>query len=446
MTDLLDRANSALREASPALAACLSDLGQRALFPPGIPFQAAQAKGKTFNGTIGQITDGHGGAVPLPSLAEGLGGLSEDERTKALLYSPIDGRPELRDLWRERQLRDVGRDAGPNAPATTRPQVTAGLTHGLALLADLFAGPGRAVAVPEPFWGNYRQTFELRRGARMVGAPAVLRDGGGPRFDPEALAKALAGADLAPGEPAVAIANFPSNPGGYSPTEEERARLVRSLVGVASERPLLVIADDAYAGLVYDDAVPRRSIFWDLVDQHPNLVPVKVDGATKELSFFGGRVGFLTFAFDPESPAAEVLESKLKCLVRAGMGSPVAASQVVVARALAHPDVDDEIEAVRQLLGRRHRVLSEALDGCDPELLVPLPSNSGCFALVELGPRALAAGVAPEAVRRHLLEHEDTGLVSIPPRSLRIAYCSVDEDALPELVRRLERGVGQLSG
>src|SRR5688572_31950364 len=38
----------------------LSPLGRRAFFPPDIPFQAAQARGKTYNGTIGQITDGYG--------------------------------------------------------------------------------------------------------------------------------------------------------------------------------------------------------------------------------------------------------------------------------------------------------------------------------------------------------------------------------------------------
>ena len=45
----------------------------------------------------------------------------------------------------------------------------------------------------------------------------------------------------------------------------------------------------AYAGLVYEPDVPRVSLFWDLIGSHSNLVPVKVDGATRELSFFAGR-------------------------------------------------------------------------------------------------------------------------------------------------------------
>lgn len=449
MTDAADslqkQLNDTIRDASPALAAALSPLGSRAAFPQDIPFQAAQARQKAYNGTIGQITDGHGGAVPLPSMAAALGGLGDAERNRALLYSPVEGIAEARQLWRRWQRDRIGDvPGGADALRSTLPLVTIGLTHGLSLIADLFAGAPdgrpRAVAVPQPFWGNYRQSFALRTGARIVSAPAY-RDG---RFNPTALGEALAGADLAPGEPALAVANFPSNPGGYSPTPEEREQVVASLVAVAEERPLVVVADDAYAGLVYEEGIPARSIFWDLQGRHPNLVPVKVDGATKELSFFGGRVGFITFPFEPDSPVAKALESKVKCLVRAGIGSPVAASQAILLASLRHEEVDAEVERVRRLLAGRYRALRAALDEVDPQHLAPMPFNSGCFALVELGEAPIAAGLAADEVRRHLLDAEDTGLVSIGERFLRVAHCSVDEADLPELVRRLARGVADL--
>lgn len=71
-----------------------------------------------------------------------------------------------------------------------------------------------------------------------------------------------------------------------------------------------------------------------------------------------------------------------------------------------------------------------------------LPFNSGCFALVELPERL---GLTSEQVRQHLLEHHETGLISLEPRYLRIAHCSVDAGALPELARRLEAGVRELT-
>jgi aspartate/methionine/tyrosine aminotransferase len=311
-----------------------------------------------------------------------------------------------------------------------------GLSHGLSLIADLFGGPGRAVAVPRPFWGNYRQAFALRTGARILTSPAYV-DG---CYNVHAIAEALAG--LPEGEPAVALLNLPSNPGGYSLTSVEREAVRASLVEVAERRPLVVVCDDAYAGLVYEPDVPRVSLFWDLIGSHPNLVPVKVDGATKELSFFGGRVGFLTFALEPESDAARVMEGKVRMLIRAGVGAPLAASQEVVLQALRKPGIEEEVEQVRLLLDGRYRALKDALAEADPELLTVLPFNSGCFALVEL-PEAL--GLTSEQVRLHLLERHGTGLISIEPRYLRIAHCSVDAGALPELARRLELGVRELT-
>jgi len=430
----LERLNQTLEHEVPALFAALSPLGRRVIFPPDIPFQAAQARGKELNATIGQITDGRGGALRLPSLARGLAGLPDERLDRALLYSPVEGIPELRRAWREHQRRSLPQEL--RGVPSSLPLVSVGLTHGLSLVADLFGGEGCSVAVPAPFWGNYRQTFTTRTGARVVSAPALL-DG---RFDGAAIAQALAGVPA--GEPAVAILNIPSNPGGYSPTVRERETLRESLIAVAETRPLVVVCDDAYAGLVYDDEIPRHSMFWELIGAHPSLVPVKVDGSTKEVSFFGGRVGFLTFGVDPESGAADALESKVKCLTRATLGSPVAASQVLLLEALLSETLDDEVEALRRRLGRRVAVLRQALDGVDRNLLRPLPFNSGCFALAEL-PEELE--LSADQVRLHLLEHQDTGLVSIGPRYLRIAHCSVAAEKLPELVHRVEQGVREMT-
>jgi aspartate/methionine/tyrosine aminotransferase len=430
MGDPAREVNTPLEREAPALFAALSPLGRRAFFPPDVPAQSAEARGTELNGTIGQITDGRGGAVRPPALAAAFGGLAPADVDQALLYSPIEGLPEVRRRWREWQRRGVGAEVPSSLPL-----VTVGLSHGLSLVADLFGGEGKAVAIPQPFWGNYRQAFATRTGARVLTAPTYV-DG---RYNPRALADALAG--LPEGEPAVGLLNVPSNPGGYSPTLEERRQTVESLLAEAARRPLVVVCDDAYAGLVYEPDVPRESLFWDLAGAHPNLVAIKVDGATKEFSFFGGRVGFLTFAVEPGSEAALSLESKVKLLVRSTVGSPVSASQVILLQALRKERIEAEVEEVRMLLEGRYRALKEALAGADPGLLATLPFNSGCFALIELPPRL---GLDSETVRRHLLEHHETGLISLAPRYLRIAHCSVEAAALPELVRRLEKGIAEL--
>ncbi|HEY0553937.1 MAG TPA: aminotransferase class I/II-fold pyridoxal phosphate-dependent enzyme, partial [Thermoanaerobaculia bacterium] len=294
MTEIAATSASSLDEAlereAPALFRALSPLGLRAAslaesLPP-----APQTPG-----------------VGLPDLASAFSGLSTQDLDTALHGSPVAGLPEVRQRWRQWQRRVIAAGAGAGVPSSL-PVVTAGLSHGLSLLADLFGGEGRAVAVPQPFWGNYRQAFATRTGARLLTAPAYV-DG---RYNPRVIADALAG--LPPGEPAVGILNIPSNPGGYSPDAEERRATVESLAAEAGRRPLVVICDDAYAGLVFEPEIPRTSLFWDLIGVHPNLVPVKVDGATKEFSFFGGRIGFITFAAEPGSPVAQALENKMKML------------------------------------------------------------------------------------------------------------------------------------
>jgi aspartate/methionine/tyrosine aminotransferase len=406
--------NEALEREAPALFRALSPLGLRAASPA----ESAPSPPRTS-------------AAGLPDLASAFSGLSAQDLDDALHGSPVAGLPEVRQRWRQWQRRSA-----PEGVPSSLPVVTAGLSHGLSLLADLFGGEGRAVAVPQPFWGNYRQAFATRTGARLLTAPAYV----GGRYNPRVIADALAA--LPPGEPAVGILNLPSNPGGYSPDREERRATVESLVAEADRRPLVVVCDDAYAGLVFEPEIPRESLFWELAGAHPNLAAVKVDGATKEFSFFGGRVGFLTFALDPESDAARALESKLGLLVRSTVGAPVAASQVVLLQALRGDGVAGDIEAVRLLLEGRYRALKGALAAVDPALLTVLPFNSGCFALVEI-PAAL--GIDSEAARRHLLARHDTGLISLAPCYLRIAHCSVDAEALPELARRLEKGISELA-
>jgi aspartate/methionine/tyrosine aminotransferase len=418
-TELNTELNNALAAEAPALFAALSPLGRRA----GLAAETAR-EAKTL---------GAPRAVPA-ELRSAFGDLPAADLEAAFHASPVAGLPEVRRRWREWQRR-----AAPAAVPSSLPLVTVGLSHALSLVADLLGGEGRTVAVPNPFWGNYRQAFAVRTGARVLTAPAYV-DG---RYNPRALAEALSG--LPPGEPAVALLNVPSNPGSYTPDGAERRATVESLLAEAEHRPLVVVCDDAYAGLVFEPEISRASLFWDLAGAHPNLAAVKIDGATKEFSFFGGRVGFLTFGVAPDSAAAVALERKVGMLLRSAMGTPVAASQVVLLQALRRPgvEVEAEIEAVRLLLAGRYRALKAALARVDPRLLTTLPFNSGCFALVEI-PAAL--GLDAETVRRHLLARHDTGLISLAPRYLRIAHCSVDEAALPGLVRRLEQGVAELAG
>ncbi|HET9211650.1 MAG TPA: aminotransferase class I/II-fold pyridoxal phosphate-dependent enzyme [Thermoanaerobaculia bacterium] len=318
--DPVVEANAFLQEAAPAVWAALSPLGRRALQPADfLPLQTAEARGKPFNATIGQITDGHGTAVPLPSMAAALAGLEAEERSRAFLYSPVEGLPELRRAWRDWQRRGVK----PEIPSSL-PMVTVGTAQARMLAAELFAGTGRRVILPHPGREGDRELFAERLKADPV--PCACTEGG--HFDPAAISRHLA--DLPEGEPAVVLLQFPREATGYTPVSREREALCSALTAQAERRPLVVIVDDTWEGL----GTPSASLFWSLAGRHPNLIPLKVDGADGQLGFPGGRVGFLTFPCEPESDLARSLESKTKMLLRAEVGSPPAVTQVILLRAL----------------------------------------------------------------------------------------------------------------
>jgi aspartate/methionine/tyrosine aminotransferase len=247
-----------------------------------------------------------------------LSGLEDEERSRAFLYSPVEGLADLRRAWREWQRRGVR----PELPSSL-PIVTCGTAQARCLALEMVVGEGRAVAVRKGGRPGDRDLLEQRLGARVLEIP---RQQG--RFDPTLTARALS--NLENGEPAVVLLEYPREETGYMPTGHERSTLRHSLIEIAEHRPLVVIVDDVWEV----PETPSGSLFWGLIGRHPNLVPLKVDGADGHLGFPGGRLGFLTFPFAPESAIAVALESKVKMLLRAELGSPSATAQMVLARGL----------------------------------------------------------------------------------------------------------------
>jgi len=198
-----------------------------------------------------------------------------------------------------------------------------------------------------------------------------------------------------------------------------------------------VLCDDAYQGLYHEADIQRRSLFYDLAGRvDPELIlPVKIDGATKELAFFGGRVGFLTFATDEGT--GEALNDKATAIARATVSSLPGPSQQVVLRALKDPNIEQEVEVLRATLTERYRALKQALHVLEDSEMGTYPFNSGCFALLRL-PSRLNAG----ELRKQLIEEFSVGLIAIEPvNALRIAYCSMATDSLAPMLDRIQQAV-----
>jgi aspartate/methionine/tyrosine aminotransferase len=427
--------NARLEAAAPEVLAMLSPLGRRLYFPRGILTQSAEAKEKAhrFNATIGIATE-HGAAMHLPSVMQHISGIAPDD---VVNYAPAPGRPGLRKRWREKLLEE---NPSLRGKAFGLPIVTSALTHGLALVGDLFVEAGDVILLPDKLWGNYRLTYEVRLGARVVTFPFYA--GGG--FDVAGFAEALRRVGGERGK-VVPLLNFPNNPTGYMPTEAEGRALADALVAEA-ERGTRVVAvtDDAYFGLFYHLGGPSmtESLFGLITNAHPNLLAVKLDGATKEFFVWGLRCGFVTFGpgrADTSEEVTSVLDAKVRGAIRGGISNSPQLSQTLVERALAASSIADERKEKAELLrARAAKVYEVARAPRFRESFEVYPFNSGYFMCVKV------KGVDAEKLRVHLLEKHGTGLISTGPTDIRIAFSCLEVEQVEPLFEVLHRGIQEL--
>lgn len=409
--------NDVIRAASPAVADLLSVRGRGIFFPKlGVLAQSAEAAGKDINATIGIALEDDGGPVALPSVSKNLG-LPPGE---AFPYAPSPGRPDIRKRWREMLLQ---KNPGLAGKSFGQPVVTAALTHGLSMAGYLFCDPGDTVILPDLYWENYDLIFDNAYGATLDTVPTFTAAGA---LDVAALEARLAG----PVGKKIVLLNFPNNPSGYTPTDAE-ARAIAGVLTAAAERGnrVVVLIDDAYFGLVFEEGVYRQSIFVDLCDAHPNLLAVKIDGATKEDYVWGFRVGFLTYGTHGGTPELyAALEAKTGGAIRGNISNASNPAQSLLVRSWTSREYEQEKAAKYELLHRRYRTVREIL-ASHPEYadeFVALPFNSGYFMCI----RPVRADA--ERLRQTLLERYSTGTINFGGL-LRIAFSATPTAKLPAL-------------
>ena len=110
---------------------------------------------------------------------------------------------------------------------------------------------------------------------------------------------------------------------------------------------IVALLDDAYFGLFYHlgAASMTESLFGRLANLHPNLLAVKLDGATKELFVWGLRCGFITFGpgkVEGASEVLDVLDAKTRGDIRAVVSNAPQLSQTLVEKALSTSTIDQE--------------------------------------------------------------------------------------------------------
>jgi aspartate/methionine/tyrosine aminotransferase len=424
---LAEALNQDLQAGAPQIFTMLSARGKAIYFPTkGILGQTAEAKSTKINATIGTAFENDGSPLTLECMESMVNIPSE-----SFLYAPSFGMPKLREEWGK--LLTV-KNPGLKGKTFSLPVVTAALTHGLSVAGYLFLDPGDKVILPDLYWDNYDLVFNEAYGSQFAFYNTFVNGG----FDVAAFGKALNAGK--PGRKFVLL-NFPNNPTGYTPTEAEAKALAAEIKKAAEAgNQVVVVLDDAYFGLVYEEGIAQESLFSALADMHPNVLGVKLDGATKEDYVWGFRVGFITFGFKGATAAQlKALENKAAGAVRGTISNAPCISQSMLLKAYTAPEYAAQKKQKYEILSERVKKIRETLKS-HPEYAKSfevMPFNSGYFMCVK------PIGVDLERLRKELIENYSTGVIVLVGL-VRLAFSAVPTGAIEELFTNLHNAIQKL--
>ncbi|WP_060887856.1 pyridoxal phosphate-dependent aminotransferase [Streptomyces caniscabiei] len=241
-------------------------------------------------------------------------------------YPPGPGVPELRAAIVEHQRRRYGLTFDPD----TEVLVTAGATEAIAAALLGLLEPGDEVVALEPYYDSYAACIAMAGGTRV---PVTLRPSEGPSGGPSECSVDAGGdrrfrldldelRDAVTDRTRLLLINTPHNPTGTVLTRQE----LTAIAELAVERDLLVVTDEVYEHLVFDDAehLPLASF--------PGMRErtVTIGSAGKTFSFTGWKVGWVTSTPD----LVTAVRSAKQFLTYVASGP----FQYAVAEALALPD------------------------------------------------------------------------------------------------------------
>jgi aspartate/methionine/tyrosine aminotransferase len=422
--------NEIIKKESETVHSLLSKKGLNIFFPKkGILSQTQEAKGKKINATIGEAVNDDGGPMYLTNIKDEI----NIKPSEAFPYAPSFGKPDMRNKWKTLIFE---KNPSLKDKEISLPVVTNALTHGLSIAGYLFVNENDTILIPDLYWENYDLIFENAYNAKLK-KYLLFNDNG---LNLDSLKKSLI--DSKPGKK-ILVLNFPNNPTGYTPTIDESKKIV-SIIKESAEagNKILVLLDDAYFGLVYEDNIIKESLFSHLADIHENVLTIKIDGPTKEDYVWGFRVGFLTYATKNGSKELySALEMKTGGAIRGNISNAPHLSQSLLLNAYSFPDYNEEKEKKYNILKTRFLTLKKIFtDKKYEEYFKPLPFNSGYFMCIKL-----TDGIDAEELRVTLLNEFDTGVINMSG-VIRIAYSSVSNDKLPELIENIYKASAFIKG
>ena len=438
----------------------LSELGKRIYLPQGVFYWAGRAKKEAeIMGTLGSafgyekdFIEG-GTSEWVPCYLEDIKNYTKLNINEIVPYPKISGLEDLKTIWKNwiiekslinKTIEKERLNRLENYIST--PVITSGLTNGIFLCCSLLLNSGDYIISPNKRWGNYDNIIEKLLGAKIKSFEFFIKS----KFNVQGLKDAIYEVSKIQ-EKIVLILGFPNNPTGYIPKKEELEEIINVLRLAQKDisKPIIVLVDDAYEPYVYSNNVINRSIFYDLHDLEEDIIPIKIDGITKEFLMYGGRIGFVTIGLKPSWVNSEEeldilkteINNKLSGLIRTTISNSNHFYQSLIINLFKDVGADGLIQKrdkVKALLKARYEKINAELRKIKNSDISVDPNAGGFFVFVNLNPKKFRANDFAD----HLLKKYKVGVIPIEKpndniNGIRIAYCSIDLTQITEFVNRI---------
>jgi aspartate/methionine/tyrosine aminotransferase len=321
-------------------------------------------------------------------------------------YSNSRGLLELRTAIADQIKRESNLVYDPNNEV----QITHGGVHGLFVTLNALVGQGDEVLILDPSWMPYISST-IVAGATPVRISSSRHDGF--KIDFEQIEQHITNRTR------ILIINSPCNPTGQVLCREE----LEILACIVEKNNLLVISDEVYEKLVYDDAEHIR--FASLPGMQARTITI--NSLSKTYAMSGWRVGYLSATLTLMDQIMKVAQYSITHI------APFVQKAALVA--LIDPQVQECVEEMRQMYDLRRKRIAEIIEPMDG-VFAPMPQGAFYY-LVDFSSRCMDS----IAFSEELLERESVGVVpgvgfgECAEGTVRITY-AVDSVQIEEGLQR----------
>ncbi|NFO10668.1 aminotransferase class I/II-fold pyridoxal phosphate-dependent enzyme [Clostridium botulinum] len=293
--------------------------------------------------------------------------------------------------------------------------VTVGGSEGIDIALRALVGPGDEVIIPEPSFVAYKGCTTFTGATPKV---INLRAEDEFKLTPELLEEAITS------KTKVVIIPFPNNPTGAIMTREELTKIVE----VLKDKDIIVISDEIYAELCYDEEHVSIASFPEMRDK--TLV---INGFSKAYAMTGWRLGYLC-------GHPTLIDAMKKIHQYAIMCSPTTAQYAAIE---AMKNGDKNVQTMVREYNRRRRVLVDGFRKMGLDCFEPL----GAFYVF---PSIKSTGMTSDEFCEQLLINEK--VLTVPGNAfgdcgegfIRACYAS-SMDNIMEALKRIERFIDKIN-